>query len=221
MIPVFIPWRPDHGYRDRIWQHLQSHYWAKLNGFRVVIGESPAGPFNRSAALNNAARAVDWDVAVIADNDSWVPAHQLHQAIDAAVSTDRLTAAFTQVMELSQPCTTAILDHGLDLTTFGIDRIRTEPLCTQSSMLVVTKPVWDTIGGFDPAFQGYGGEDNAFWHAAHILCGKPNRVDGFVFHLWHPPAAKNLSDPNYRANQLRWRRYRAARTEQRIREAQS
>jgi len=212
MIPVLIPFRPDHDRRDRLFAHLRDWYWEPLS-FPIVTGESPDGPFNRSAAINDAAtKAGDWDIAIIADNDTWVPVDQLISAIGKTNSTRRLTAAFTSVVELSQECTDALLEPPMTVQDFGIDQIRTDPLCVQSSMLVVHRELWDQVGGFDEQFTGWGAEDNAFFLACTLAAGEPHRIPGHAFHLWHQPAQRDMRDIHYRANQKRWRRYQQANT---------
>jgi predicted glycosyltransferase involved in capsule biosynthesis len=84
-------------------------------------------------------------------------------------------------------------------------------------MLAVPRKLWDEVGGFDERFVGWGGEDNAFWHACTVISGaEPARVPGYAYHLWHP-AASNKRDAQYRTNRELWRRYSAANTEADIR----
>lgn len=226
MIPVLVAWRSDSGHRQHLWDHLQQQHWATVHGrYRIFEGASPPGAFNRSAAINRAARlAGDWDIAVIADADAWVPISQLDEAVHVARDTGRLTAAFRQVIELTPACTASIVTNGsLDLSTFGVERVRTEqePLNVQSLMVVIPRALWDNVGGMDEKFIGYGGEDNALYHSCRILAGEPHRVNGSVFHLWHTPAERSRTDPNYRNNQNRWRRYSRCRNERQLRAVQN
>lgn len=207
---IIVPYRPDGGHRDQLWIFLAGTYWPQFD-IDVRVGESPDGPFNRSAAINQAAHG-SWDVAVIADADTWVPAEQLTAAITLASESQRLVAAFTSVMELSETETASILDSGEFPDNPHFDRIRTRELETQSSMLVVPRKVWNTVGGFDVRFKGWGGEDNAFWRACAVLTGPPQRVEGNAFHLWHPPSATKHTGPDYRNNLQLWQRYQNAHT---------
>lgn len=223
-IVVLVPYRPDGGHRDHLWNYLQRCYWKPL-GWPIIQGRHNTGPFNRSAAINDAARtAGDWDIAVIADADTWVPPANLKEAI-ALTTSGLLVSALTSVVELSLDCTHALLRNAghVDIGDFGFDRVRVDELATQSSMIVITRTLWDHIGGFDEQFIGWGGEDNAFWKAATILAGTPLRIDGCAFHLWHEPAANintRRRDPEYLRNLNRWRTYARARTERQLRAAQ-
>lgn len=219
MIPVLVAWRPDDGHRDQLWKHLRTHYWDHQSGYHVTEGTSPDGPFNRAAAVNDASRkAGAWDVAVIADADTWVPSHRLDEAVTTAKKTGKLVAAFNHVIELSEVSTQRIL-CGEHLGVFDLDtaNARTGDIITQSSMLAVPRKLWDRAHGMDEAFIGWGGEDNAFWYTCRALAGDPIRLTGPAWHLWHEPASDcrtRMSDPQYRKNLHRWQLLARTRNEQ-------
>lgn len=208
-VVVAVPYRPDFGHRDRLFTHLREHFWNNV-GFRLLIGRNDDDPFNRSAAVNTAL-AGSWDVAVIADADTWVPARRLHEAVDLAWESDRLVAAFDAVVELSREGTEDVLCGRVGLGgSFSADRVRTRELETQSSMLAVSRFLWNSVGGFDERFRGWGAEDNAFWRACAIRGGEPERLAGNAYHLWHPAAAGKHGGIQYKANVNLWRRYERA-----------
>lgn len=216
-IKVIVPYRPDQGHRDKLWAYLKTHYWTH-QPYEIVVGEHLDGPFNRAKAVNLAADC-EWDIAIIADNDTWVPAKQLHKAITITNVTKKLTAAFDAVVELSQPCTDNILTGRTTLAgSFTTTRVRTRELETQSSMLVVHRQLWDQVGGMEERCQGWGAEDNIFWHACSILGGEPNRISGNAYHLWHSPARQHGID--YKRNLNLWRRYENARTVEELKAVQ-
>src|SRR5690606_19624942 len=59
---------------------------------------------------------------------------------------------------------------------------------------VVTRNLWETVGGFDERFGGWGHEDRAFLHGAELLFGGRRRVRGGQCVLWHPRASKRSPD---------------------------
>jgi hypothetical protein len=221
-IPVLVPRRPDNGQRDKLWQFVREAFWRPWHSMRIVEGPHLQGPFNRSAGVNLAAQlAGNWDVAVIADSDSYAPFEQILTACAKARLTGKLVAAFDRVIEVSEAATNEIMWHG-DLLNVTDGNIRTKDHLTQSTMLAVPRTLWETVGGFDERFRGWGGEDNAFWHACKVIAGPPLRIDGPAYHLWHPPAnhVDQRTDPLYKANHRLWQAYRHTTTERDLRKVQ-
>jgi hypothetical protein len=217
-IKVIVPYRPDHGHRDRLWAFVRENYWAH-QPFEILTGQHLDGPFNRSKAINDAAGSCDWDLAIIADADTWVPAKQLHTALMTAKISKHLTLAFDAVVELSQPCTEDLLSGRTPLSgSFNATKVRTRELETQSSMLVIHRELWDAVGGFDPRFKGYAGEDNAWYRACSLVGGEPKRISGNAYHLWHSPAGRHGID--YKRNLNLWGKYKQARTVEELRAVQ-
>ena len=216
---VIVPFRPDYGHRDRLWEWVRGNYWKHLP-WPIELGHHDKGAFNRAAAVNSAADR-QWDYAIIADSDTWVPAKQLMAAVSATQATGRLVAAFDAVVELSQPCTDNILRGQTTISgSFEAGKIRTRELETQSSMLVVPRTLWDRAGGMDERFAGWGCEDNAFWRACSINSGEPQRLSGNAYHLWHAPASGKFNGSEYRRNLELWRRYERCMTVEQLRSVQ-
>lgn len=208
-VPVLVPRRNDHSHRDHLWRWTQQAFWNQLDGYRIVEGHHIEGPFNRSLALNLAADlAGNWDVAVIADSDAFVPPEQLNEAVWLARQTNRLVAAFNQVHEVGEKDTRDLLAGNIAPRTVPAERIRTRELETQSVMVVFPRNCWEQIRGFDPEHRGWGSEDCSAWLAATIATGKPLRVDGPVYSLWHEPASRE----HHGRNIERFKQYRRART---------
>lgn len=212
---VIVPYRPDDGIRDQLWRFLHKTYWAK-QPFDVVVGEHVDGEFNRSTAINTAADRA-WDVAVIADADTWIPTPQLLKAIHLAGENDRLVSGLTMVAELTAGCTQTMLACQCLNAPLTVGRVRTKDIDTQSSVIAVNRNLWDRTGGFDERFVGWGGEDNAFWKTCHILAGEPLRIPGYAYHLWHPASPHKHRGSLYTANRRLWERYQAATTDTELR----
>ena len=203
-VPILVPWRTDNGSRADVWSTIQEHVWRES---RVVVGSSPEGSFNRSAAINNAAElAGDWDVAVIADADSFVPPAQLSAAIQFARDSGNLVYPYTLWLSIDP--------HEVDnFWATGVlpdSKTRIVHLGTVSSVLVVPRKVWDKVNGFDENFTGWGYEDMAFDQAVRVLTGEPRRMADRVFHIEHkrPEEWHNRGgSPLVRANRERYQQY--------------
>jgi N-terminal domain of galactosyltransferase len=178
--PVLVPRRGDGAWRDRCWGYVE-RWWRKLELGPVITGDAP-GAFNRAAARNDAARrAGDWDVAVFVDADTIM--------VDATPVIDAIEVAREQGIVVLPH------DHYIGLTARGTRQIirgqrwdrqvKVRKEAAPLGVVVVPRTAWDTVGGFDARFRGWGGEDTAFKYAASTLVGL-ERSEGTLLHLWHP-----------------------------------
>lgn len=182
-VAVLVPWRGGDPYRERLWAFVRPLWEAY--GWPVVTGASPDGPFNRSAAVNDAATKVPWDMAVIIDADTYARPVQVRAAIERASETGRIAYAHDQWRGMTPKATNFLLREGprqrwehLPYTTL--------PRATVSSCLAIRRDLWDAVGGFDERFRGWGFEDRAFAIACETFGEGSERISGPVFHLWHP-----------------------------------
>jgi len=209
-IPVLVPRRDDNGHRDELWRYVKTRIWPDYKDFRVVEGYHVVGPFNRSEAINTAAHiAGNWDVAVVADGDAWVPEEQLKAAVKKSRETGCVVSAFTELWCLNEATTKQLLKN--PKRPAKVPRPTQVKRDHRSICIVVPRVVFEAVGGFDEGYRSWGGEDDAFWHAATLASGEPLRVSGAAYHLWHPPAStreERAEDPLYIRNWNRWLRFK-------------
>lgn len=206
-IVCLVPYRPDGGRRDAVWAWIQARWTREHPDYPVLTHPGALeGPFNRSAAINGASEAAgDWDLAFITDSDSFVAPNQARTALGIAESTGRLVVAHNRWRRLSERGTQRIMG-GFNgswepFVEFDLHN-------TVSSALAVPRHLWDKVGGFDPGFLGWGHEDYAAWFAFNEIGGPTGRIDGDVWHLWHPTDGTDRSqDPQALANVQRMHRY--------------
>lgn len=214
---------PDNEHRDRLWAFTRRR-WERL-GSPIVEGVPTADlydggdeePYNRSQAINNAVAAAarstpGWATVVVIDADVLIPSRQVVTAVAMAADTGRAVLPFREYRPLTQAATGRVLaDTGF---VPAANSVKTPPgvmLNHVSSCIVVPRKLWDTVGGFDERFVGWGCEDRAFHQACTVLGGMVERVDGSVWHLWHPVGV-TAGGRNYRANKALEARYLAAKT---------
>lgn len=173
-----------------------------MPGWPIVEGHHDGGSFNRSAALNAAAaEAGDWEVAVVIDSDVIVDPRQAESAAAVAVVTDAICFGHHHVRALRREDSDAVMAGDVG------DWHRFRPQYTwddgASMCLAVSRVLWDTVGGFDERFAGWGMEDVAFSAACHLLGAGHRRIHGTVWHLWHP-----TNNDRPQGNVALWERYR-------------
>lgn len=209
-VVVLVPRRRDQGRRDRLWTFARAR-WAAL-GWPIVEGhhEAHEGPFNRSAAVNRAAaNAGAWDVAVVIDADV-VPDPAAIRAAVAVAVTDRPVIAYTARKHLTKDGTEKVL-AGFSGSWQPFVKLYLENAC--SGAYVVSRRLFDAVGGFDECFSGWGWEDVAFRISTALVAGQePARIDADLWHLWHPVSPeRSESTETFKANRARGDRYKQAR----------
>ncbi len=193
------PWRA----RSR---ELVAAQWAGY-GLPITTAEPDPGPFNRSQAINRAARlAGGWDVALIIDLDVLISIGQIVSAIEHTHATGRAVVAFDTLRLIDRPRTARIHD-GAPLRPVDGTPVDGHVSCA----VAVTRDLWETVGGFDERFVGWGAEDRAFWAACKTLAGPGHRIPGPAYHLWHPYSPeRDRRAPGWTANVILADRYRMA-----------
>jgi hypothetical protein len=203
-VVVLVPRRAD-PWRDRLWNYVRAQLTRNVE-WPVIEGFSENGPFNRAAALNDAAARYPWRIAVIHDADSVVDPPRLRAAVNAARQ-GLLVLPHDSFRSLTQRGTNEVLRGRVRPEQAPTRWTRPE---TKSSCLCVSRDLWDAAGGFDERFQGWGFEDAAFYAACRRLSGV-QRIGGPVHHLWHPRSKeKDPGRSDYVRNRELAERYKSA-----------
>ncbi len=215
-VVILVPRRAGNEQRDATWAWVRRWWQEHQPDWPIYEGHHDVGPFNRSAAINRAAGLADWeqpapwDVAIIIDADVVNDAERTRYGVEVALSTGRMVLPFDVRRDLN-PVGSKLVQAGRtgDWSRY-VHRTYTEMV---SSVVIVTRQLWDQVGGFDETFVGWGFEDNAFAAACETYAGAPVlRVPGELWHLWHPTAAEGKrGTATHQRNQLRARRYLEAR----------
>lgn len=207
-VVFLVPWRTDNGPRAAAWAVCRKRWEAQFPDWPIFEGRSPDGPFQRAAAINDAAvQAGDWDVAVVIDADVMLPAANVQEAVRRAAKTGKVTWAHRRWRELTKEATERLTGEKADRTAPGIlggtieeadlaaVDVGGKPLLdlsvskttalSWSCCIAIRRDAWETIGGFDERFIGWGHEDAAFMSTAGALVGW-DRIEGDVINLWHP-----------------------------------
>ncbi|HST69054.1 MAG TPA: galactosyltransferase-related protein [Solirubrobacterales bacterium] len=203
-VVVLVPRRPD-PWRDRLWRYVQAHL-ARTVKWPVFEGVSELGPFNRSAAINAAARR-SWRTAVVLDADTVIDPAQLEAGVEAARQ-GVLALPHDSFRSLTRRSTSEVLSGRILPEDAQVRWVRTE---TKSSCLCIGRDLWEEVGGFDERFRGWGFEDAAFYAACRELAGV-HRLKGPVHHLWHPRSReKDPGSDDFIRNRDLADRYKGAR----------
>jgi hypothetical protein len=193
-ISILIPWRTDNGQRQRVWDFLRP-LWTKTD-FEICIGEDDAaGPFNCSRALNRAAAQATGNVFVPMGADHYPNTTAVDSAARLAQRNAAWQPVFGGVYRLSQRGTDELLTVGQPSYSM-VEHIDT--VC--KGINAVTRGSWETVGGMDERYAGWGWEDDDLVRRLQRRYGSVTPPSIRVIALWHESAHQDLSygNPNRR-----------------------
>jgi len=161
--------------------------------WQLCVGTTTAaeGPWVKAVATERAIEQTDAQILVVADADVWcAPPEALAAAVDAVANGEAPWAVpHSQVRRLNEAATAYVLDgHELG-EHLALSETHYRGMAG-GGLAVFSRKGWETIGGFDPRFRGWGGEDSALGKAADTILGRHKRFDGVLWHYWHEPAPR-------------------------------
>lgn len=191
---ILVPRRGGDVYRERNWQAVRPHLDSL--GYPLFVADSGDQPFSVARSYNQAAReAGDWDKAILWEADGWASADQVHRAV--ALTGRGMVYCFDHWVKLSRHGTRLFWSGQRD--GFGPELLRKRqhpiPPPLGAGPRVVSRHLWESVGGFDERFVGWGPEDQDFAHRCERVFPH-SRVEGKAYDLWHPIAPRDRLDQN-------------------------
>jgi len=212
-ISILVPFHSNdpHNQRAKNWAWLHRYWRKQLPGAEIIIGvdeeAGPNTPFSKSCAINNAASRASGDIFVIVDADGYVPistvlhcaeeirkARCLHKRLWFVPYRHfyRLTEAATEKVLRSDPAHPYSFgkrpseDDVLNMCDFNGTSGSAVGHWYGALIQILPAEAFEIVGGWDPRFRGWGGEDSSAMRATDTLYWPHKTIPGPVFHLWHP-----------------------------------
>lgn len=209
-ISLVVPFTPGLSEdRDKIWAWLQMYWRHNLPGATITMGHdlthhlaTEGHPFSKTTAVNDAVANSHGDIIVILDADAYV-SHELilycaNEIRQARKRGRRLWfVPYRRFYRLSKSATEKILEsdpknpwHPDDpplQTHLDHDHVANPKYGHHFMAMIAILPRegFKEVGGMDPRFNGWGGEDISFMRAMDTIYVNHKTVDHSVFHLFH------------------------------------
>jgi len=200
LISLLIPFRSDNKSRREVFNWILQYWECELPDAEIVIGRDWGIPFSKSGAVNDAARRASGKYFVIIDADAYLPGDVIRTAVArierAARKGHRLWyIPYRRVFRLTPEASRRVLDSDpCDPERFpsppddlDVESMEGSAFGHHFGALIQIMPreAFFAVGGMDPRFRGWGGEDVSFVRAVDTLWGKHKTTRNDVLHLYH------------------------------------
>lgn len=222
-ISILIPFGSKEPIRLLELDWLIAYYKDHLpRGTEIIVGYDKKSsrrartlPFSKAAAVNNAFKRSHGDVIVVMDADAYVNADVIMHCADRLRAQRRagirswfipykkiyrLTLPVTEWLLHSSPCDPHFIpDPPPKSWVESMDSSGPSSGSNYGAMLLVMpREAFVEVGGMDPRFRGWGGEDVSFMLALDTLWGKHRDTPNDLLHLWHYTRKDPKPGPNWK-----------------------
>jgi hypothetical protein len=210
-IAVLIPFGNGTPWRRKALDYTRSWYAENLEGARILMGHSSGAWCKADAVANALSRSSGEEILLIADADSVTPG--VKQAVRAVQDGAAWAVPHLKVYRMSQEATTEIYQGAAPGSLTGQNRwLDQSPYkgYEGGGITVLRREVYLDCP-LDPAFRGWGQEDEAWAMALNGLYGPPWRGKAPLYHLWHEKPVRLTRYAGSAASLARLQEYRETR----------
>jgi hypothetical protein len=175
------------------------------------------GPFNKGWGLNVGFKRSSGTVVGFGDADLVTNAGALIACYERCYSEFEALKPYDQLVDLTPEESLSVLngDWEVQADRTGQPRNREgsgEYVCFCGGLFLMRRGVYDSLGGFDERFLGWGGEDDAMsWKLSRLVKHSGVATNHIAYHLWHErSAASRYFHPHYQQNLARVKWYAAS-----------
>jgi len=202
-ISLLVPYRDDHceGRREN-WEWLRRHWEHVLPGAEIVVGDSDRTPFSKTCAVNAAFNRCSGDIIVVLDADCYIDymvildcAEQIRLGRTRVPVEPvwfipyshlyRLKVESTLYLISSDPTNPFKFDIPPDPEDVGSTTGSSFGHWFGALIQILPREAFVRIGGWDPRFSGWGGEDVASMLKTDTLFSVHRMTSNQVLTLWH------------------------------------
>lgn len=206
-----IPYRESDARRRELFEFVRSWLDDHHPQWPLWAGASPDGPFNRGAAINDAARNADddWEVLIVHDADNICDPYTLRRAVHLADVTGKVYFPFETYTYLDQFTSDRLMDQGNwfiapELHPHQVFRTTVRHK-HYSGIQVIPRRTYEAVGGYIE-LTGWGAEDAIMNTVFETFGPGVEWLPGGAFHLWHPANRNDPNDVNNVRNHTIWSR---------------
>jgi hypothetical protein len=208
VISLVVPVAHDDAERDRNWSWCRARYPQE---WEFIEAPDPGvADWSKGRAVNAAVERASHEVLVIADADVYIGNRALERALLALICGSPWVVPHRTVYRLTEGATRRLLAQDDPPDPRPVNGRQHEGPAG-GGIVILTREAFDRVGGIDPRFTGWGGEDISFARALDALVGPHIRLEAPLWHLWHRPLPRHPGRRAAPANEQLAARYLDAR----------
>ena len=150
-------------------------------------------PYSRSLSFNLAIPHCTNDWIIYADNDCLMSVQTIRELEMDVLNRIDMYIPYRHVLDLSEGQTTSMINGG-KVNGATPRTWNGKAIINHGGITIISKKGFEIVGGFDPQFWGWGGEDYAFFGKCEkLLRWKRSHID--MYHLDHKRTHKRAHNP--------------------------
>lgn len=221
LISLLVPFRGGNASRERAWAWLKL-YWAKeLPEAEIVMGENwESAGYSKCCATNDAASRARGEIFVILDADAYITAEVIRDSARRILRARqhghrlwhvpyrhffRLNAAATERVLTSSPCDPYRFPEPpdpADVENHNGSGGHKQAHFYGALIMIMPREAFFAVGGMDPRFHGWSGDDHSMLAALDTLWGRHKTLNHQVLHLHHDSIGTTWRDKTWEGQPL-------------------
>jgi hypothetical protein len=189
MISVVVPFNAGNRERDRNWAWVRARYEHLHPTWELVEHADTGSEWSKGRAVRAAVDQAAGDLLVIADADVFISAQVLYDAANLVELGEPWVIPHDIVYRLSEVETVSLTARSADIIPkplpLALLERRQHPRIKGGGIVVCTREGFERVGGIDPRFTFWGGEDISFARALDTLVGPHVQLRAPMWHLHH------------------------------------
>ena len=206
-ISLLVPFRDDSkSNRLKVWTWLLKYWENALPEAEIVVGTDDGMPFSKTCALNNAYKKCTGDIIVLLDADCFIDPNVITDCADKIRqfreegntlwyvpyrNLYRLTYEATDILINSDPNNPLQYPNPPNLNDVIDIASSSYGHWFGALIQIMPREAFETTGGMDPQFRGWGGEDVSYVRILDTLYGVHKTTKNQVFALYHDKIGNN------------------------------
>lgn len=184
-LSILVPYRPNTPHRERLWAWVRRYLEYYLPDAELLAMDSQDDPFAYGNSVNKAFQASTGEHLLIADADTVFSPLFIEEGRQSL--SQHPWVATVSYIEISPEGTESLLQsEPRDLHRPAEHFIQAE-YHSFAGAILLTCEAFETVGGYDTRFRGWGWMDGALFTCLKTLVGQPYEIrDTMTMHLWHP-----------------------------------